>query len=140
MRLGTINDYKQYTKKVMEYAGQFQRERVLYYDQTFRHNQANGKLCWKDDNQHLVTVHLLSPVHKGTPFKQPRYNRGENKQPTRQCLHQFVACLIHREVLHGLGPVGVHTYIRAMYQDVSNNILHTCMRITETAERYPKLE
>ena len=83
MRLGTLDDYLQYTRKVMEYAGQFPWKSVLHYDQAFRHNQANGKLCWKDDNQHLVTVHLVSPVHKGTPPKQPQYNRGA-KQASRQ--------------------------------------------------------
>ena len=80
--MGTLDDYLCYTQKVMEYAGQFPWKRVLKYDQAFRHKQANGQLRWRDDNQHLVTVHLVSTVHKGTPSK-PQQNRGA-RQPAQQ--------------------------------------------------------
>ena len=66
--LGTLHEYLMYTSKVMEYAGQFPWKSVLRYDQAFRHKQANGQLCWKDDNQHLVTIHLVSPIHKDSPL------------------------------------------------------------------------
>ena len=61
---GTLDGYLSYTVKIMEYAGQFPWKNVLKYDQAFRHKQATKHLTWEDDNQHLVTVHLVSPLHQ----------------------------------------------------------------------------
>lgn len=74
---GTLDAYLAYTVKIMEYAGQFPWKSVLKYDQAFRHKQAVGLLSWEDDNQHLVTVHLVSPLHQ-----QRANTRQEGKRPT----------------------------------------------------------
>ena len=77
---GTLDAYMAYTEKIMEYACQFPWKNVLKYDQAFRHKQANGHLSWDEDNQHLVTVHLVSPLHQ--PKASPRQKGNTGQRPT----------------------------------------------------------
>ena len=99
--MGTLDVYLCYTQKIMEYAGHFLWKSVLKYDQAFRHKQANGQLRWRDDNQHLVTVHLVSPVYKGTP---PSHNRTEEpgNQPGSPRF-QYAVCTTNKQAVHTLG-------------------------------------